>query len=108
MSLEPNWNKAVDGLLPVIIQDASSLQVLMLGYMNEEAFSLSRKRNRVTFYSRSKQRIWTKGETSENYLDIEEIKLDCDQDAILIKANAHGPTCHRGTTSCFDSVSEID
>lgn len=102
MKEEPNWEKAVDGLLPVIIQDATSLKVLMLGYMDREAFSLSRKRNRVTFYSRSKQRLWTKGETSENYLDIKEIKLDCDQDTFLILVDAHGPTCHRGTTTCFD------
>ncbi|GAK97229.1 phosphoribosyl-AMP cyclohydrolase [Nonlabens tegetincola] len=98
----PNWNKASDGLLPVIVQDATTSKVLMLGYMNEEAFTLSRKQNRVTFYSRSKQRLWTKGESSNNFLDIEEIRLDCDQDAILIKAHAHGPTCHRGEISCFD------
>ncbi|WP_124980168.1 phosphoribosyl-AMP cyclohydrolase [Nonlabens xiamenensis] len=102
MHTSPNFSKYPDGLVPVIVQDDDSLQVLMLGYMDEKAFSLSRKQNRVTFYSRSKKRLWTKGETSGNYLDIREIHLDCDQDALLIKVKALGPTCHRGTTSCFD------
>jgi phosphoribosyl-ATP pyrophosphohydrolase/phosphoribosyl-AMP cyclohydrolase len=101
-AIQPDFAKYPDGLVPAIIQDAVTLQVLMLGYMDEEAFSLSRKRNRVTFFSRSKQRLWTKGETSGNFLYIVAMDLDCDQDAILIKVKAHGPTCHRGTTSCFD------
>ena len=78
----------------------------MLGYMNEEAFEKTKAENRVTFYSRSKQRLWTKGESSNNFLDVVAIKIDCDQDTILIKANAHGPTCHTGTVSCFDNGDE--
>lgn len=98
-----DWNKGENGLLPVIVQDATSKEVLMLGYMNEEAFEKTQAENRVTFYSRSKQRLWTKGESSENFLDVVSIKTDCDNDTILVLANAHGPTCHRGTTTCFDS-----
>jgi phosphoribosyl-ATP pyrophosphohydrolase/phosphoribosyl-AMP cyclohydrolase len=101
--MTPNFNKNSDGLLPVIIQDATSDQVLMLGYMNEEAFEKTKTEKRVTFYSRSKKRLWTKGESSNNFLDVVDVKIDCDQDAILIKAHAHGPTCHKGTTSCFDT-----
>lgn len=101
--MTPNFNKNSDGLLPVIIQDATSDQVLMLGYMNEEAFEKTKTEKRVTFYSRSKKRLWTKGESSNNFLDVVDVKIDCDQDTILIKAHAHGPTCHKGTTSCFDT-----
>lgn len=101
-----NFYKNIDGLLPVIIQDATSKEVLMLGYMNEEAFEKTKAQNRVTFFSRSKQRLWTKGESSNNFLDVVEIKIDCDQDTILILANAHGPTCHNGTTTCFDGDDE--
>lgn len=90
-----------NGLVPVIIQDADSLSVLMLGYMNEEAFEKSQKEGRVTFYSRSKERLWTKGETSGNYLIIKNISVDCDNDTLLIKAKALGPTCHTGSYSCF-------
>jgi phosphoribosyl-ATP pyrophosphohydrolase/phosphoribosyl-AMP cyclohydrolase len=100
-----NWNKGENGLLPVIVQDASTKAVLMLGYMNEEAFEKTLDEKRVTFYSRSKQRLWTKGESSENYLDVISIAIDCDQDTILIQANAHGPTCHTGSTTCFDNAS---
>lgn len=100
----PNFNKNNDNLLPVIVQDATSKQVLMLGYMNEEAFEKTKAENRVTFYSRSKQRLWTKGESSNNFLDVVDIKIDCDQDTILIMANAHGPTCHTGSVSCFDGL----
>ena len=95
--------KTGDGLLPVIIQDATTLKVLMLGYMNEEAFNKSKAEGRVTFFSRSKQRLWTKGETSGNFLTIKEMYADCDADALLIKAIPAGPTCHRGTTACFDT-----
>lgn len=91
----------MDGLIPAVIQDASSLQVLMVGFMNEEAFEKTKTLGKVTFYSRSKNRIWTKGETSGNYLSVENIKIDCDNDTVLILANAAGPTCHTGTTSCF-------
>lgn len=98
--MKPDFTKG-DGLIPVIIQDDRSNQVLMLGYMNEEAYHKTRKENRVTFFSRSKDRLWTKGETSGNYLLVRSMTLDCDQDALLIKAEPQGPTCHLGTTSCF-------
>lgn len=93
-----------DGLVPVIIQDETTLQVLMLGYMNEEAFIKTEKEGKVTFFSRSKDRLWTKGETSENYLWVKDISLDCDNDTLLITAKADGPTCHTGSTSCFGGV----
>jgi phosphoribosyl-ATP pyrophosphohydrolase/phosphoribosyl-AMP cyclohydrolase len=105
--MQLKFKKSKDGLLPVIVQDATSNQVLMLGYMNEEALEKTQQEKRVTFYSRSKQRLWTKGESSENYLDVVEIKTDCDQDSILILANAHGPTCHTGKTSCFEAGEEV-
>lgn len=89
------------GLVPVIIQHANTLQVLMLGYMNEEALEKTRAEGKVTFFSRSKQRLWTKGETSGNFLVVEEIQVDCDNDTLLIKAYPQGPTCHTGSTSCF-------
>lgn len=90
-----------NGLVPVVIQDNNTLQVLMVGYMNAEALKKTREEKRVTFFSRSKNRLWTKGETSGNYLEVVEILPDCDNDSILIKANAAGPTCHTGSTSCF-------
>lgn len=96
-------DKTGDGLLPVIVQDATTLKVLMLGYMNEEAFEKSTAEGRVTFWSRSRQALWTKGETSGNFLHIVEMFADCDNDTLLIKAKPDGPTCHRGTTSCFDT-----
>ena len=96
-------DKTGDGLLPVIIQDATTLKVLMLGYMNEEAFEKSAAEGRVTFWSRSRQALWTKGETSGNFLHIVEMFADCDNDTLLIKARPDGPTCHRGSTSCFDT-----
>jgi phosphoribosyl-ATP pyrophosphohydrolase/phosphoribosyl-AMP cyclohydrolase len=99
MSLEPDFSK---GLVPAIIQDASTLKVLMLGYMNEEAYTKTRAENRVTFFSRSKNRLWTKGEASENYLDVVNISIDCDQDTILIQAKPAGPTCHTGADTCFN------
>lgn len=89
------------GLLPVIIQDEQTLEVLMLGYMNQEAFDKTSAEKIVTFFSRSKNRLWTKGETSGNFLHVKEVYLDCDQDTILIKAKADGPTCHTGSRSCF-------
>lgn len=98
--------KCADGLLPVIIQDSVTLRVLMLGYMNREAFDKTLATGRVTFYSRSRSCLWTKGETSGHYLDIVEMYSDCDADTLLIKATPHGPTCHRGTTSCFDTPAE--
>lgn len=99
--MNPNFSKSSDNLLPVIIQNASTGKVLMLGYMNEEAFEKTQSEGKVTFYSRSKQRLWTKGETSENFLHVVSMSLDCDQDAILIQAKPDGPTCHEGTESCF-------
>ncbi|MFA7116958.1 MAG: bifunctional phosphoribosyl-AMP cyclohydrolase/phosphoribosyl-ATP diphosphatase HisIE [Bacteroidales bacterium] len=93
--------KKGNGLVPVIIQDNNTLQVLMLGYMNEEAFEKTKSENQVTFFSRSKNRLWTKGETSGNFLTVKDIQIDCDNDTILIKANPAGPTCHTGSTSCF-------
>jgi phosphoribosyl-ATP pyrophosphohydrolase/phosphoribosyl-AMP cyclohydrolase len=90
-----------NGLVPVVIQDNNTLQVLMVGYMNEEAFKKTSDENKVTFFSRSKNRLWTKGETSGNFLYVKEILTDCDNDSILIKADPAGPTCHKGSTSCF-------
>jgi len=90
-----------DGLVPVIIQDVNTLQVLMLGYMNLEAYNKTIKENRVTFFSRSKNRLWTKGEVSGNYLQVAGIRVDCDSDTLLIKVYPAGPVCHTGRTSCF-------
>lgn len=98
--MKPDFTKG-DGLIPVIIQDNSSLQVLMLGYMNEEALEKTKAEQKVTFFSRSKNRLWTKGESSGNFLVVSSITIDCDNDTILIKAIPEGPTCHKGTTSCF-------
>jgi len=93
--------KKNEGLVPVVIQHARTLQVLMLGYMNEEALEKTQAEGKVTFFSRSKQRLWTKGETSGNFLMVEELQVDCDNDTLLIKAMPLGPTCHTGSTSCF-------
>jgi len=90
-----------NGLVPVVIQDNNTLQVLMVGYMNDEAFEKTLAEKKVTFFSRSKNRLWTKGETSGNYLYVEEILSDCDNDSILIKVNPAGPVCHTGSTACF-------
>jgi phosphoribosyl-ATP pyrophosphohydrolase/phosphoribosyl-AMP cyclohydrolase len=94
-----------NGLVPVVIQDNNTLQVLMVGYMNDEAYQKTVMEKKVTFFSRSKNRLWTKGETSENFLYVEEILLDCDNDAILIKVNPAGPVCHTGKNSCFGEES---
>ena len=98
-----NLEKCADGLLPVIIQDAVSMKVLMLGYMNKEAFEKTQATGKVTFYSRTRQTLWTKGETSGHFLMMQEMFLDCDADTLLIKAIPIGPTCHRGTEACFDT-----
>ncbi len=90
-----------NGLVPVIVQDAITLQVLMLGYMNAEALQLTIETKKVTFFSRSKNRIWMKGESSGNTLDLIDLRYDCDHDSILVLAKPNGPTCHKGTTSCF-------
>ncbi|MBI1836714.1 MAG: bifunctional phosphoribosyl-AMP cyclohydrolase/phosphoribosyl-ATP diphosphatase HisIE [Flavobacteriia bacterium] len=98
-----NFNKNNDGLIPVIIQDNLTLEVLMLGYMNEEAFEKTKSEGKVTFFSRTKNRLWTKGEESGNFLNVVTIEQDCDNDTLLIKVNPVGPTCHRGTVNCFEN-----
>lgn len=95
-----NFKKG-DGLVPAIIQDNSTLQVLMVGYMNEEAYEQTVREGKVTFFSRSKNRLWTKGETSGNFLIVKEIATDCDNDALLVKVDPEGPVCHTGRFSCF-------
>ncbi|MGB0366100.1 MAG: bifunctional phosphoribosyl-AMP cyclohydrolase/phosphoribosyl-ATP diphosphatase HisIE [Flavobacteriaceae bacterium] len=99
--MELNFSKSPDGLLPAIVQDATTKTVLMLGYMDEAALAKTKETGLVTFYSRSKQRLWTKGEESGNVLELVDLKADCDQDALLIKAHPKGPTCHTGTDSCW-------
>ena len=98
-----NLEKCADGLLPVIVQDATTLKVLMLGYMNREAYDKTVEEGRVSFFSRTRNTLWTKGETSGNFLLVKDMYADCDSDTLLIKAEPIGPTCHRGTTSCFDT-----
>jgi len=99
--MELNFSKSPDGLLPAIVQDATTKTVVMLGYMDEAALAKTKETGLVTFYSRSKQRLWTKGEESGNTLELVDLKADCDQDALLIKAHPKGPTCHTGTDSCW-------
>lgn len=101
-----NLDKCADGLLPVIIQNAVTLKVLMLGYMNREAFEKTVAEGKVTFFSRTRSKLWTKGETSGNFLEVKEMYADCDGDTLLIKAMPVGPTCHRGTEACFDTPAE--
>ncbi len=101
-----NFSKAADGLLPAIIQDVNTRTVLMLGYMNEEALTKTQESGNVTFYSRSKNRLWTKGEESGNFLELISIKEDCDQDTLLIQVKPKGPTCHKGSDTCWDSKNE--
>jgi phosphoribosyl-AMP cyclohydrolase / phosphoribosyl-ATP pyrophosphohydrolase len=96
-----DWAKN-GGLIPAIVQDAETQRVLMLGYMNREALAATLRSGLVTFYSRSKQRLWQKGESSGHTLKLVSIAPDCDSDALLVLVQAQGPTCHRGTTSCFD------
>jgi len=95
-----DWKKT-SGLVPAIVQDAVTLQVLMLGYMNAEALKKTLQTKRVTFFSRTKNRLWTKGEASKNFLHLVSLAVDCDHDTLLITARPDGPTCHRGTPSCF-------
>ena len=99
--------KKGDGLVPVIIQNSNTFQVLMLGYMNEEAFLTTKKTKKVVFYSRSKKRLWKKGETSGNELLVKNILTDCDSDTILIFVLPKGPTCHKGNISCFDNDTNV-
>jgi phosphoribosyl-ATP pyrophosphohydrolase/phosphoribosyl-AMP cyclohydrolase len=98
-----DWSKS-DGLLPAIVQDARSATVLMLGYLNREALRKTLAEQKVTFFSRSKQRLWTKGETSGHFLNVVSVQADCDNDTLLITALPDGPTCHTGTDSCFGEV----
>lgn len=90
-----------NGLVPAIIQDAETKNVLMLGYMNREAIDKTLETKKVTFWSRSRNQLWTKGETSGNFLDLIDIKSDCDNDTLLVKVHPHGPTCHTGTDTCW-------
>lgn len=100
--MQIDFNKNNDGLVPAIIQDATTKNVLMLGYMNEEALKKTLSTKHVTFYSRTKKRLWTKGEESGNFLNLVDIKIDCDNDTLLIQANPNGPTCHKGTDTCWN------
>ncbi len=106
--MNPNFEKYADGLVPAIVQDAETHNVLMLGFMNAEAFEMTRTSGKVTFFSRSRQKLWTKGETSGNVLDVKEILIDCDEDTLLIKAKPSGAVCHTGADTCFEekNVSE--
>ncbi|MGO2102493.1 MAG: bifunctional phosphoribosyl-AMP cyclohydrolase/phosphoribosyl-ATP diphosphatase HisIE [Psychroflexus halocasei] len=106
MIKKPNFSKNKDGLLPAIIQDSNTKNFLMLGYMNHEAFQETLTSKKVTFYSRSKQRLWTKGEESGNFLAYIDHQIDCDQDAILINVNPSGPVCHKGTDTCWGNANK--
>ena len=101
-----DWSKG-EGLLPAIVQHWLSGEVLMLGYMNAEALAETQRSGHVTFYSRSKQRLWTKGEASGHVLDLKSVRIDCDADTLLIQADPHGPTCHEGTSSCFGTGDDV-
>ena len=96
------------GLVPAIIQDAKTKTVLMLGYMNKEAYEKTTKTGKVTFFSRSRQSLWTKGETSGNFLELVDIMVDCDNDTLLVKVNPTGPTCHKGTDTCWGEKNEVN
>jgi len=103
-----DFSKTADGLVPAIIQDNTTLKVLMLGYMNQESFEKTQATGKVTFFSRSKQRLWTKGEESGNFLNVVSMSVDCDNDTLLIKANPVGPTCHTGADTCWNETNELD
>jgi len=103
---KPDFSRC-DGLLPTVVQDAMSGEVLMLGYMNEESYRITLETSRVTFWSRSQQKLWTKGVTSGNFLTVTEISLDCDRDAILVRVVPNGPTCHEGTFTCFRDAGRL-
>lgn len=105
--MTPDFSKSPNGLLPVIVQDADTLSVLMLGYMNTEAYEKTMQEKRVTFFSRSKNRLWTKGETSGHLLEVVHVFCDCDQDTLLIKAKPAGPVCHTGTYTCFGETKPV-
>jgi phosphoribosyl-AMP cyclohydrolase / phosphoribosyl-ATP pyrophosphohydrolase len=99
-----NFDKSPDGLVPAVVQDEQTGKVLMLGYMNREAYEKTQAEQVVTFFSRGKQRLWTKGETSGNFLNVKALLIDCDGDTLLIKATPDGPTCHTGADTCFEEV----
>ena len=99
--MDLNFSKYTDGLIPAIIQDADTRVVLMLGFMNQEAFDKTIETGKVTFYSRSRQTLWTKGETSGNFLNYVSASVDCDNDTLLVKVHPIGPTCHKGTDTCW-------
>ncbi len=103
-----DFDKLGNGLVPAIIQDANTNKVLMLGFMNEEAYNKTQKEGKVTFFSRTKSRLWTKGEESGNFLNVVSIMVDCDNDTLLIKANPVGPTCHTGADTCWNETNESD
>ncbi|RTE51952.1 bifunctional phosphoribosyl-AMP cyclohydrolase/phosphoribosyl-ATP diphosphatase HisIE [Arenibacter aquaticus] len=103
-----DFNKNQDGLIPAIIQDSITKTVLMLGYMDQEAYSKTMDTKKVTFYSRTKKRLWTKGEESGNFLNLVDIKLDCDNDTLLVLVNPVGPTCHKGTDTCWGEENKTD
>lgn len=103
-----NFEKYADGLVPTIIQDAETRRILMLGFMNAESFELTKTLGKVTFFSRSRQKIWTKGETSGNFLKVVEILIDCDFDTILVKAKPVGAVCHTGADTCFDEKNQSE
>lgn len=105
--MSPDFSKYADGLVPAIVQDAVTNKVLMLGFMNEPAFDKTNAEGKVTFFSRSKQRLWTKGETSNNFLLVKEIISDCDNDTLLIKASPTGPVCHTGSDTCFNENNSL-
>ena len=104
MSIKVNFSKYHDGLIPSIIQDLDTSKVLMMGFMNQEAFDLTMSTEKITFYSRSKQRIWVKGEESGNFLHLKSCSVDCDQDTLLFKVKPDGPTCHTGSDTCWGEV----
>lgn len=104
--MRPDFNKNSNGLIPVIIQDDSTMKVLMLGYMNAEAFDKTVAERKVTFFSRSKNRLWTKGEESGNFLNVKDIRRDCDNDTLLIKVIPEGPVCHTGSDTCFNEIND--
>ncbi|MBS0215519.1 MAG: bifunctional phosphoribosyl-AMP cyclohydrolase/phosphoribosyl-ATP diphosphatase HisIE [Proteobacteria bacterium] len=108
-----DWSKSPDGLLPAIVQDADTLRVLMLGYVNRESLARTLESGHVTFFSRSRNALWTKGESSGHFLDLVSLQADCDNDTVLVMARPHGPTCHLGRASCFpdarsDTLAELD
>jgi len=103
-----NFDKSPDGLVPAVIQDNDTNKVLMLGYMNREALEKTEREGRVTFFSRSRQKLWTKGETSGNFLNVVSISSDCDDDSLLIKVNPVGPVCHTGADTCWDEENKKD